>query len=74
MACAFNGRSRNLALETVDRLTLEEQEILLEVVYRRFIERRRASLAKEMAAAREAYQRGEVRRGTVEDLMAELAE
>ena len=48
--------------------------MLLEIAYHRFIERRRVNLAKEMAAAREAYQRGEVRRGTVEDLMAELAE
>ena len=63
-----------MALETVDGLTLEEQEMLLEIAYHRFIERRRVNLAKEMAAAREAYQRGEVRRGAVEDLMAELAE
>jgi len=63
-----------MALETVDGLTLEEQEMLLEIVHRRLIEQRRSELAGEIAAAREAYRRGEIRRGTVEDLMAELAE
>jgi hypothetical protein len=66
--------SFQMALETVDRLTLEEQEMLLEIAYRRFIERRRADLAGEIAAAREAYHRGEVRRGGAEELLAELAE
>ncbi len=46
----------------------------MEVVYRRLLERRRAELAEDIAAAREAYRRGDVRRGTVDDLMAELAE
>jgi hypothetical protein len=58
-----------MALETVDRLTLEEQEMLLEIVYHRFIEQRRADLAGEIAAAREAYRCGEVRRGTVEEIL-----
>jgi hypothetical protein len=62
------------ALETVDRLTLEEKEMLLEIAYHRVIEQRRVHLAREIAEAREAYQRGEVRRGTVDELMAELAE
>ena len=66
--------SFQMALETVDRLALEEQEMLLEIVYRRFIEQRRADLTGEIAVARKAYRCGEVRRGTVEDLMAELAE
>jgi hypothetical protein len=40
----------------------------------RFVERRRTDVAKEVAAARAAYRRGQVKRGTVDDLMAELAE
>jgi DNA replication initiation complex subunit (GINS family) len=62
------------ALETIEGLTLEEQEMLFEIVYHRFIERRRAGLAGEITTAREAYRRGEVQRGSVEELMAELAE
>ena len=63
-----------VAIETVEKLTPEEQEMLVEVVHRRLLERRRAELAEDIAAAREAYRRGDVRRGTVDDLMAELAE
>jgi hypothetical protein len=63
-----------IALETVDRLTLEEKEMLFEIAYHRFIEQRRAHLVKEVAEARQAYRRGEVHRGTVDELMAELEE
>ena len=62
------------ALETVDRLTLEEKEALFEIAYHRFIKQRRTRLAEEIAEAREAYQLGEVHRGTVDDLLAELPE
>ena len=63
-----------VALETVEELTPEDQEMLVEIVRRRLIEQRRAELAQDIAAAREAYRRGDVDRGTVEELMAELAE
>lgn len=63
-----------MALETVEELTPGDQEMLVEIVRRRLIERRRAELAEDIIAAREAYRRGDVRRGTVDDLMAELAE
>ena len=63
-----------VALETVEELTPGDQEMLVEIVRRRLIERRRAELAEDIAAAREAYRHGDVRRGTVDDLMAELAE
>ncbi len=66
--------SLQTVLEMVDELSLEEQGMLLEIVYHRFTERRRADLTGEIAAAREAYRRGDVRRGTVEELIAELAE
>ena len=63
-----------VALETVEELTPEDQEMLVEIVRRRLIEQRRAELTEDIAAAREAYRRGDVHRGTVDDLMAELAE
>ena len=62
------------ALDVVEELPPEDQEMLLEIAYHRFIGRRRAGLAEDVAAAREAYRRGDVRRGTAEDLMAELVE
>ena len=60
------------ALDVVELLPPEEQMMLFEITRRRFIERRRADLAGEIAAARRAYRQGQVRRGTVDDLMAEI--
>lgn len=62
------------ALEIVQELSPEEQEMLLEIAYHRFIEQRRVGMAGEVAAARQAYRLGQVKRGTAEELMAELAE
>ena len=62
------------ALDVVEELSPEEQEMLLEIAYRRFIEQRRVGMAGEIAAARKAYHLGQVQRGTVEDLMVELVE
>lgn len=62
------------ALEIVDKLTLEEKEMLFDIAYHRFIEQRRECLAREVAEARQAYHQGEARRGGVEDLLSELDE
>ncbi len=61
------------AIETVEQLSPEEQAQLLDIIYRRLVEQRREYLVKEIAASHQAYQSGQVRRGTVDDLMAELA-
>jgi len=59
-------------LKLVDELTLEEKEVLFEVAYPRFIRERRMRIAEEIAETRQAYRQGQVRRGTVDDLMADL--
>jgi len=46
--------------------------LLIEIIRQRLIQQRRAELAADIAEARNAYQRGEVRRGTVTDLVEEL--
>ncbi len=46
----------------------------MKIIQRRRLERRREELAESIREAREAHARGEVTRGTVEDLMKELAE
>lgn len=61
-------------IETVEALPPDDQELLIEIIRQRLIQQRRAELAADIAEARRAYQRGEVRRGTVADLMEELAE
>ncbi len=63
-----------MTLEAVDQLTLEEKEMLFEIAYHRFIEQRRTHLAQEIAETRAAYHSGAVQRGSVADLLAELAE
>lgn len=59
-------------IETVESLPFEDQFLLIDIIRQRLIQQRRAELVAEVAEARQAYQRGEVRRGTVADLMQEL--
>ena len=60
------------ALEIVESLPEPQQDELLEILRRRRRERRRDALADRIAEARSEYDRGEVSRGTVDDLMKEL--
>ena len=46
--------------------------MLVELLNKRITEKRRAELVGEVAEAREAFRKGEVKRGTVEDLMKDL--
>lgn len=62
------------ALDIVESLPEYQQEDLIQIIQRRRLEHRRESLAKHVAEARAEYDRGEVTRGTVEDLMKELTE
>ena len=61
-------------LELVESLSADQQEDLIHIIQRRRIERRRETLAESIKEARAEYARGEVTRGTVDDLMQELAE
>ncbi|MDQ1318657.1 MAG: hypothetical protein QG588_2319 [Candidatus Poribacteria bacterium] len=61
-------------IDTIEELSIEEQELLLEIINKRLIEQKRSRLLAEIAEAREAYRKGEVRRGTVADLMKVLDE
>ncbi|MBC8448645.1 MAG: hypothetical protein H8D78_12935 [Chloroflexi bacterium] len=60
-------------IETVESLPLDEQDMLIEIIRSRVIQQRRADLAAEIAKARDDFRRGDVRRGTAADVMAELA-
>lgn len=51
----------------------EQRESLTDVVKRRLIEERRDRLAQSIKEAREEYKRGEIKQGTVDDLMHELS-
>jgi hypothetical protein len=60
-------------IETVEALPPDDQIMLVEIIRQRLIEYRRAELASDVAESRAAYQSGDVRRGSVADLMEDLA-
>lgn len=60
------------ALEIVESLPQQQQEELIDIIRRRHLERRREQLAQDIKEARAEYARGEVSRGSVDDLMKEL--
>ena len=62
------------ALDIVESLPEYQQEDLISIIRRRQLERKRELLAKNIKEARAEYARGEVSRGSVDDLMKELTE
>ncbi len=62
------------ALEIIESFSEEQREALIEIVKRRLTEERRDHLAHCIKEAREEYKLGEVKRGTVDDLMREIPE
>jgi len=61
-------------LDIVESLPEYQQEDLVDIIRRRLIEQRRDRLADSIEEARGEYARGEVKKGTVDDLMKELSE
>jgi hypothetical protein len=61
-------------IDSIEELSIEDQELLLEIAHKRLIEQKRSKLEERIAEARESYRKGEVRRGTVADLMKVLDE
>jgi ribosome recycling factor len=61
-------------LEIIESFPEEQKESIIEIVKRRLTEERRERLAQIVKEAREEYARGEVRRGTVNDLMLEITQ
>ena len=59
-------------LEEADRLPLEDQETLIEVLQRRMRDRRRAELAKDIQEAQKEFQEGRCRPATADELMREI--
>ncbi len=59
-------------IETIETLSLHDQEALLELLQKRLIEQRRKILMGEIAEVRQEYVQGQVRFGSVADFMTEL--
>lgn len=62
----------NELLEAIDRLPREEQKMLGEIVHNRVVEQRRGEIAHNAETARQFYLKGELRRGTLDDLEKDL--
>ena len=60
------------ALEAAGRLTLPEQEELVDILHRRMIERRRAELVKDIQDAEREFQAGGCRPVTPSELIKEV--
>ena len=60
------------AIETVESLPPDAQQILVDIIQKRLKQKRRDELVTAVAEAEIDYARGEVRSGSVKDLMAEL--
>ena len=59
-------------LEAADKLTLEEQETLVDILNRRMMDRRRSELAKDIRDAQQELQGGGCRSITPDELMEEI--
>jgi hypothetical protein len=73
MARSRAGSKFQNVLDSIESMSPEEQDQLMEVLYKRSIEARRARLAKDIAEARAAYRKGNVSRGSAADIMRELS-
>jgi hypothetical protein len=62
----------NSVLNSIEALSPEDQEALITLVQKRLVETRRAEIAANIVQAKAEYQAGQVFRGTVDDIIAEL--
>lgn len=61
-------------LEMIDNLSLDEQEDLINIAQNRQADKRREEIASNITNSRLEYQKDEVFRGTVDDIISELNE
>ena len=61
------------AIEIIESLPEYQQEDLIDIIRHRLTEQRRQQLASNIKEARAEYARGEIKKGTVDDLMKELS-
>ena len=60
------------ALETVEKLPLDDQAALIEIIRQRLVDQGRSELLRDVKESRDAYLKGDVHRGSVTDLLKEL--
>lgn len=66
------GQTLDNFLDEFSRLSLEDQEMLLDLLKKRNIEQKRMRIVREVKEAQREYKKGLTKRGNVEDLMKDL--
>jgi hypothetical protein len=59
-------------LEAADKLSLKEQETLIDILRRRLVERRRAELAQDIEEARKEFEAGQAKPASPSEIMGEI--
>lgn len=59
-------------VELVEALPQDDQALLIDLIRQRLIQHRRTELAADIAEARDAYKRGDVRRGTAAEMKEDI--
>ena len=67
-----NNMTFQEVLEMVETLPEYQREDLVNIIQHRLIEQKREQLAKNVKEARAEYARGEINKGTVDDLLRDL--
>jgi hypothetical protein len=62
------------AIESVESLSLEDQEILLDILQKRLHQQRRNNLTQEIRETRQEFTQGKVKFGSVDQFLKELDE
>jgi hypothetical protein len=62
----------NQILEMIDYLSFDEQDDLINIVKHRQIEKRREQIAQNISQSQQDYQNGNVFRGNIDAIIAEL--
>ncbi|MFN6470722.1 MAG: hypothetical protein RMY36_013760 [Nostoc sp. SerVER01] len=64
--------SLQTVIEYVEALSIEDQDLLLEMIYKRRVEQRRKEITKNATQTLEAIRTGTAKRGMIDDLRADL--
>ncbi len=59
-------------IDSIEQLSFDEQDYLFELIKKRRIEKRRSEIATDAKATLEAFKQGKAKKGSVEDLIADL--
>jgi hypothetical protein len=62
----------HVIVDAADRLTVDEQEALVDVLNRRLADRRRAELARDIREGQKEFERGALRPSTPEKIVKEI--